>query len=101
MRTVIKYYVVHRHTVVCTIKSKTIIVITDRATLEKQQRLQEVLRGINQLFKRLNVCWRTVSEGTSGMDPAEVEALIPYRDQHQGGTDLRAELEKKRGEWAK
>ena len=29
----------------------------DRAIIEKQQRLQEVLKGITHLFKRLNFCW--------------------------------------------
>ncbi len=71
---------------------------SDRATLEKQQRLQEVLRGISQLFKRLHVCWRTAAEGTAGMDVAELEALVPYKEHSPlGDRDLRGELEKKRG----
>merc|ERR1719187_1859580 len=31
--------------------------VIDRNTLEKQNRLQEVLKGIGMLFKRLRVCW--------------------------------------------
>ncbi len=70
--------------------------LQDRATMEKQQRLQEVLKGIAQLFKRLHVCYRTATEGTAGLDTSELELLIPYRD-NSADHDLRSELEKKRG----
>ncbi|CAB4057212.1 MED30 [Lepeophtheirus salmonis] len=67
----------------------------DRQTLEKQQkRLQEVLKGIVQLFKRLKVCWEKCQENTLGMEYTQMEALIPIKDER----DIKAELEKKRGE---
>ncbi len=76
----------------------------DRQTLEKKQRLQEVLRGISQLFKRLHLSWEKVSEATASMETTDLEALIPLRGEPQPlyfggepGRDLRTELEKKRG----
>ena len=44
----------------------------DRATLEKQQRLQEVLKGITQLFKRLTLCYERAQEQTGGMEYTQV-----------------------------
>eukprot|EP00095_Tigriopus_kingsejongensis_P005528 maker-scaffold282_size228295-snap-gene-1.26 protein:Tk05528 transcript:maker-scaffold282_size228295-snap-gene-1.26-mRNA-1 annotation:"mediator of rna polymerase ii transcription subunit 30-like isoform x1" len=71
----------------------------DRATLEKQQRLQEVLKGIALLYKRLHVCWDKVNEYTVAMEYTNVEALIPLRDEkNQQQRDLRADLDKKRGD---
>ena len=75
---------------------------TDRATLEKQQRLNEVLKGITQLFKRLHVCWdkaqeHTTGDGNGSMELTNIEALVPLKD----GThlpDVRGELEKRRGD---
>jgi len=63
--------------------------------------LQEVLKGITALFKRLHVCWDKALEGQQGAEGlASVEALIPYKD--EGGQwqtrDAVAELEAKRGE---
>merc|ERR1719342_2072511 len=51
----------------------------DQNNLEKQNRLNEVLKGIGMLFKRLRVCWEKGQE-------------------NEAGTDGRAELEKKRGD---
>ena len=69
----------------------------DRNTLEKQQRLQEVLKGITQLFKRLHVCWDKAQENTGGMEYTNIEALLPLKNQQAGQRDLKTELEKKRG----
>ena len=71
--------------------------LSDRSTLEKQQRLQEVLKGITQLFKRLHVCWDKAQENTGGMEYTNIEALIPLKDQPGQSRDLKTELEKKRG----
>ena len=73
---------------------------TDRATLEKQQRLNEVLKGITQLFKRLHVCWDKAQEHTAGgsMELTNIEALVPLKDGQQHLPDVRGELEKKRGD---
>jgi len=70
--------------------------------LERQQRLQEVLRGIAQLFKRLRLCWDKATEAPQQQDapPAiAVEDLVPYRDENGilQQKDLRTELERKRG----
>merc|ERR1719318_788325 len=40
----------------------------DKSTMEKQTRLQDVLKGIGMLFKRLRVCWDKCQENTGGMD---------------------------------
>ena len=37
----------------------------DQNNLEKQNRLNEVLKGIGMLFKRLRVCWDKCGENTS------------------------------------
>jgi hypothetical protein len=62
----------------------------------------------SQLFKRLHVCWDKAQEHTSGMEHTNIEALIPLKEDPQqllngggssrGGHDVRAELEKKRGD---
>merc|ERR550532_1591490 len=39
----------------------------DQNNLEKQNRLNEVLKGIGMLFKRLRVCWDKCGENTSGL----------------------------------
>ena len=75
---------------------------TDRATLEKQQRLNEVLKGITQLFKRLHVCWdkaqeHTTGEGNGSMEHTNIEALVPLKDGSHL-PDVRGELEKRRGD---
>ncbi len=44
----------------------------DRSTLEKQQRLQEVLKGITMLFKRLHLCYERAQEQTGGMEYTQV-----------------------------
>jgi len=67
----------------------------DKSTLEKQTRLQDVLKGIGMLFKRLRVCWDKCQENTGGMDFLPIESLIPLKDEHDVG---RTELEKKRGD---
>jgi len=67
----------------------------DKATLEKQTRLQDVLKGIGMLFKRLRVCWDKCQENTGGMDFLPIESLIPIKDDMDMG---RTELEKKRGD---
>merc|ERR1719445_1227897 len=67
----------------------------DKSTLEKQTRLQDVLKGIGMLFKRLRVCWDKCQENTGGMDFLPIESLIPLKDEHDMG---RTELEKKRGD---
>merc|ERR550519_2703331 len=64
----------------------------DKSTLEKQNRLQDVLKGIGMLFKRLRVCWDKCQENTGGMDFLPIESLIPLKDEHDIG---RTELEKK------
>ena len=68
----------------------------DQNNLEKQNRLNEVLKGIGMLFKRLRVCWEKCQENTAGLDFYPIESLIPVKD--EAGTDGRAELEKKRGD---
>ena len=68
----------------------------DQNNLEKQNRLNEVLKGIGMLFKRLRVCWEKCQENTAGLDFYPIESLIPVREETQ--SDGRAELEKKRGE---
>ena len=40
----------------------------DKSNQEKQNRLQDVLKGIGMLFKRLRVCWEKCQENTGGMD---------------------------------
>ena len=70
----------------------------DKLNLEKQQRLAEVLRGITHLFKRLTFCWNKAQEhGMGGMEYAQLESLIPLKDDHRPGDGMRLELEKKRG----
>ena len=70
----------------------------DKLNLEKQQRLAEVLRGITHLFKRLTFCWNKAQEhGMGGMEYAQLESLIPVKDDHRPGDGMRLELEKKRG----
>merc|ERR1719322_889350 len=83
---------------------------TDRATLEKQQRLNEVLKGIARLFKRLHVCWDKAQEHSasgatgdssgSSMELTDIEALVPLKDgpPQNGLPDVRGELEKRRGD---
>merc|ERR1719308_409098 len=66
----------------------------DKSTLEKQTRLQDVLKGIGMLFKRLRVCWEKCQENTGGMDFMPIESLIPLKEDGEG----RVELEKKRGD---
>ena len=67
----------------------------DKSTMEKQTRLQDVLKGIGMLFKRLRVCWDKCQENTGGMDFLPIESLIPLKDDMDMG---RTELEKKRGD---
>jgi len=67
----------------------------DKSTLEKQTRLQDVLKGIGMLFKRLRVCWDKCQENTGGMDFLPIESLIPLKDDMDMG---RTELERKRGD---
>merc|ERR1719369_121200 len=67
----------------------------DKSTMEKQNRLQDVLKGIGMLFKRLRVCWDKCQENTGGLDFLPIESLIPLKDDMDTG---RTELEKKRGE---
>ena len=71
----------------------------DKLNLEKQQRLAEVLRGITHLFKRLTFCWNKAQEhGMGGMEYAQLESLIPLKDDHRLlGDGMKLELEKKRG----
>jgi mediator of RNA polymerase II transcription subunit 30 len=68
----------------------------DKSTLEKQNRLQDVLKGIGMLFKRLRVCWDKCQENTLGMEFLPMESLIPLKDDMQDSN--RTELEKKRGD---
>merc|ERR1719481_537722 len=65
----------------------------DKSNQEKQNRLQDVLKGIGMLFKRLRVCWEKCQENTTGMDFMPIESLIPLED-----GEGRMDLEKKRGE---
>merc|ERR1719402_588214 len=67
----------------------------DSSTIEKQKRLQEVLKGIGMLFKRLRVCWDKCQENTAGMEFIAIESLVPVKDDIDSG---RSELEKKRGD---
>ena len=77
----------------------------DHGTMEKQERLREVLKGITLLFKRLRVCYEKASEQTSGMDfsATSLESLVPFKEPEGTANgsinirDLRSELEKKRG----
>ena len=66
----------------------------DKSNQEKQNRLQDVLKGIGMLFKRLRVCWEKCQENTGGMDFMPIESLIPLKEEGEGGV----EREKKRGE---
>merc|ERR1719383_393195 len=50
--------------------------IQDQQNLEKQKRLNDVLKGIGMLFKRLRVCWEKCQENTGGMDFIPIESLI-------------------------
>merc|ERR1719348_2545169 len=68
----------------------------DKSTIEKQNRLQDVLKGIGMLFKRLRVCWDKCQENTLGMEFLPMESLIPLKDDIQDSN--RTELEKKRGD---
>ena len=68
----------------------------DQNNLEKQNRLNEVLKGIGMLFKRLRVCWDKCGENTAGLDFYPIESLIPMKEEPQ--SDGRTELEKKRGD---
>ena len=47
----------------------------DKQTLEKQFRLNEVLKGITQLFKRLHLCYERAQDQTSGMEYTQVPNL--------------------------
>merc|ERR1719334_1202509 len=67
----------------------------DKSTLEKQTRLQDVLKGIGMLFKRLRVCWDKCQENTGGMEFMPIDSLIPIKDDMDVG---KTDLEKKRGE---
>merc|ERR1719273_1330907 len=71
----------------------------DKLNLKKQQRLAEVLRGITHLFKRLTFCWNKAQEhGMGGMEYAQLESLIPLKEDHRLlGDGMKLELEKKRG----
>ena len=51
----------------------------DKSNQEKQNRLQDVLKGIGMLFKRLRVCWEKCQENTGGMDFMPIESLIPLK----------------------
>merc|ERR1719209_383613 len=66
----------------------------DKSNQEKQNRLQDVLKGIGMLLKRLRVCWEKCQENTGGMDFMPIESLIPLKEDGEG----RVELEKKRGD---
>ena len=66
----------------------------DRANIEKQQRLHEVLKGITVLFRRLYFCWKQAHEHSGAMEYANIESLIPLK----ADRDVKVELEKKRGE---
>ena len=50
----------------------------DRSTLEKQQRLQEVLKGITMLFKRLHLCYERAQEQTGGMEYTQVFEKVVF-----------------------
>merc|ERR1719193_2375210 len=52
----------------------------DKSNQEKQNRLQDVLKGIGMLFKRLRVCWEKCQENTGGMDFMPIESLIPLKE---------------------
>lgn len=67
----------------------------DRAILDKQKRLEEVLKGIGMLFKRLRVCWDKCQESTASIEHPPLHTLIPVKDESDNG---RSEIEKKRGE---
>merc|ERR1712156_1113396 len=62
--------------------------LSDKELAIKKERLQDVLSGISQHFKRLRVCWDKAIDQTSGMEYTQLEPLIPLKD----------EIEKKRGE---
>merc|ERR1719192_3253164 len=66
----------------------------DKSNQDKQSRLQDVLKGIGMLFKRLRVCWEKCQENTGGMDFLPIESLIPLKEDGEG----RVELEKMSGE---
>merc|ERR1719320_1016310 len=66
----------------------------DKSNQDKQSRLQDVLKGIGMLFKRLRVCREKCQENTGGMDFLPIESLIPLKEDGEG----RVELEKKRGD---
>merc|ERR1712115_734815 len=44
------------------------VAMEDQQNLDKQNRLNEVLKGIGMLFKRLRVCWDKCGENTAGLD---------------------------------
>ena len=67
----------------------------DKSNQEKQNRLQDVLKGIGMLFKRLRVCWEKCQENTGGMDFTPIESLLPLKEDGEAG---RVDVEKKRGE---
>jgi hypothetical protein len=72
----------------------------DHNSMERQQRLMEVLKGITQLFKRLHVCWDRSQDHTGGMEYASIEGFIPLKEEMaQPRRDIRMELEKKRGKY--
>lgn len=68
---------------------------TDKAALEKQQRLKDVLGGITAQFQRLRVCFEKANEQTANMvEYTQLESLIPLKDERE----MKNEIEKKRGE---
>jgi len=67
----------------------------DRGITEKQNRLQEVLKGIGMLFKRLRVCWDKCEESTATIEHVPLINLIPVKDESDS---CRTDLEKKRGD---
>jgi len=68
--------------------------LSDKELAIKKERLQDVLSGISQHFKRLRVCWDKAIDQTSGMEYTQLESLIPLKDERE----MKNEIEKKRGE---
>jgi len=49
----------------------------DKTFLEKRERLHEVFRGMNQLFRRLHSCYDKVQEHTASLEYTQVVFRTP------------------------
>lgn len=73
------------------------MVLPDRASAEKQQRIMEVLKNTTLLFKRLHTCWEKSQEHHTGIEPIDTELLISFKEDGLPSQKFRIDLEQKKG----